>query len=530
MNQSSNSSDTTVLPPVEPQLAEHVPAQRALQAESGLLAQVLSAASFKSSNTRAWSRLDKFLAEPTALGALCVWLDLEQNTNIKLDIEHLKARLCVDIARLDALLNEQVNAILHHPRFQRLEASWRGLQFLTDNAYGAEGVKLRVLNATWTEVTQDLERAIDFDQSQLFHKIYSDEFGSPGGAPFGAMLCDYPVRHRPSAEHPYDDLPALQALSHIGAAAFAPIVLDADPALFGVDEFADLGGPLNLERSFQQMEYLKWRAFRDTEDARFIGLALPKALMRLPYNDDGARADNFRFKEKVEGADSSSYLWGSAVYAFGAVLTRAFSQSGWLAQIQGIGSDGDSGGLVKGLPVHSFGTDATGVAHKYSTDVLITENLEKALDELGFIALCHCKDTDWSAFYGSASVQKAKRYDRVPATSNAKLSARLQYMFCVSRFAHYLKVIARDKVGVLSTARECETYLQKWIHNYTIATDDAGDDAKSKAPLREARIEVNEIPGKPGSYACVAHLRPHFQLDQVVTALRLVTELAPSGQ
>lgn len=481
------------------------------------------------SDSRALVRLDRFLAEDQTSAALRMWLGLSSSGRIALTKEGLLQRLSSDVATLDELLTEQVNAILHHPDFQRLEASWRGLRYLTEQCSGAEGVKLRVLNLSWKELVGDLQRAIEFDQSQFFNKIYNEEFGSPGGEPFGVVLGDYEIRHTVSAEHPSNDLEALESLSHIAAAAFAPMVMGAHPALFGLEDFSQLGMPLNLPRTFQQTEYLKWRAFRDTEDARFLGLVLPHVLMRLPYEDDGLRRDSFRFVERVDGPDHSRYLWGNAVYAFGAVLTRAFAQSGWLAQIQGVERGVEAGGLVTGLPQHSFSTDATGLATKYSTDVLITDAQEKELGELGVIPLCACKDTPWSAFYGSASIQKPKTYDEVPATVNAKLSSMLQYMFCVSRFAHYLKIIGRDRIGSFATAQECQSYLQRWLHNYTIDADDASVEAKARAPLREGKVEVREKPAKPGSYHCVMHLRPHFQLDQVVTSVKLVTEMVPGA-
>jgi type VI secretion system protein ImpD len=433
----------------------------------------------------------------------------------------------VDVARLDALLGEQVDAILHHPRFQKLEASWRGLRYLTEQAYGAELVKIRVLDVSWSEVARDIDRAIEFDQSQLFGKVYNEEFGTPGGEPFGVLLGDYAVRHRPSAEHRVDDLAVVQGLSQIAAAAFSPLIMSSDPAFLGLDSFSELGQPLNLSAIFRQAEYTRWQAFRDTEDSRFVGLTLPKVLMRLPYQDDGSRGEKFRYEEQVEGPDSGRYLWGNAAYAYGGVLVRAFAESGWLANVQGVEPGRESGGLVTGLPLNSFGTDIDGLAHKYSTDVLVTDYQEKELGELGFIPLCHCKDTSWSAFYGSASAQKPKQYDRTVATVNARLSGMLQYMFCVSRFAHYLKVIGRDKMGSFASPQECQDHLQRWLHNYTIASDDAGLETKAKHPLREGKVQVREQPGKPGSYACVVHLRPHFQLDQVITAVQLITEISP---
>jgi type VI secretion system protein ImpD len=299
------------------------------------------------------------------------------------------------------------------------------------------------------------------------------------------------------------------------------------PSLFGLDDFAELAAPIDLARSFQQIEYVKWRAFRDTEDARFIGLVLPRVLMRRPYRDNGRRGDTFPYVERVEGPDHSRYLWGNAVYALGSVLVRAFAESGWLAGIQGVERGVETAGLVTGLPQDNFAGDPQGIAPKYSTDVLITDSDEKSLGELGFMPLCFCKDTPWSAFFSSASVQQPKIYDELAATVNARLSSMLQYMFCVSRFAHYLKVIGRDLVGSFVTAEEVQNHLQRWLLHYTIDDDDASSVAKAKAPLREGRVEVRERPGRPGRYYCVMHLRPHFQLDQVVTAVRLVTEITP---
>lgn len=473
-------------------------------------------------------RVDDFLAEPDTGAALRAWFRVAPSARFSITPDEILDRLTRDIAELDARLTDQLNAIMHHPAFQKLEASWRGLIFLAEQCAGQRDIKLRVLSLGWKELSRDLDRAIEFDQSQFFNKIYSEEFGSPGGEPYGVILGDYEISHRVSADHP-NDSDALEALSHIAAAAFAPMVMAAHPSLFGLDEFAALGTPLNLPRTFQQLEYLRWHRIRDEEDSRFIGLVLPHVLMRAPYQEQELPATSFRFSEQVAGPDNRSYLWGSAVYALGAVLVREFAQTGWLASIQGVERGIEAGGLVTGLPLHHYGTDAEGVEVKYSTDVLISDSKEKELGELGFMPLCFCKDTPWSAFYGSASVQKPKLYQDVPATVNARLSSMLQYMFCVSRFAHYLKVIGRDRVGSFSTAQECQNFLQRWLHNYTIASDDASIEAKAKAPLREGRVEVRERPGRPGSYYCVMHLRPHFQLDQVVTAVRLVTELSPGN-
>ena len=472
--------------------------------------------------------LDEFLREPSPAKALEFWL-ARQAPNRELRRDQIARLLSRDIARLDALVRSQVNAILHHRGFQRLEASWRGLRFLVDQAPEAENIKIRVLNVSWREVSRDLERALEFDHSQLFHKVYSEEFGTPGGQPFSMLLGDYEVRLRPSAEQPTDDLAVLTRIAAVAAAAFAPFLAAAHPALLDLTSFRELDRPLNLARTFEQVEYLKWRALRQMEDARFVGLVLPRVLMRLPYGDDPGRVDGFRFREDVEGPDCDRYLWGNAVYAFGSVAMRAFHESGWLADIRGVPQDGRGGGLVTGLPVQPFATDGSRAAVKPSVEVEVTDLRDKELSEQGLISLCYCPDTEVAAFYGNQSVQQPKTYDRPAATANARLSAMIQYLLCVSRFAHYIKVIARDKIGAFAEPADCEEYLQRWLLQYTLPDDTTDLETKARFPLREAKVRIRAHPDKPGSYLCVVHLQPHFQLDQVVTAVRLATELAPGS-
>nr|MDQ2695326.1 type VI secretion system contractile sheath large subunit [Pseudomonadota bacterium] len=361
------------------------------------------------------------------------------------------------IARLDALLERQVNAILHHPRFQHLEAAWRGLDYLTRQAAGAENVKVRVLNAGWRELARDLEGAIEFDQSQLFIKVYSEQFGMPGGEPFGLLVGDYAIRHRPA------DMAALGGVAQVAAAAFAPFVAAAHPAFFALDSFQELSLPLDLAALFrhQAAEYLAWQSLRQSADSRFVGLTLPRILLRLPYADDGARDQPFRFVEDVTAADGGGYLWGNAAYAFAAVAIQAFAASGWLADLRGVHRDERSaapvagGGLVGGLAAADFATDRPGLAPRYATEVFIGDYREKELSELGFIPLCHCQDTPWPAFYSSPSVQApAQSHDSPAARANARLSAMLHYILCAARFAHYLKIIGREKVGAFARAAE----------------------------------------------------------------------------
>lgn len=473
------------------------------------------------------SRLDAFLRESSPWEALALWLDLSGPVPVPTR-ERVAQRLVRDIARLDALLTRQVNAILHLAAFQKLEASWRGLRYLVEQVPEAENIKVRVLSVSWRELARDFERAVEFDQSQLFRLVYSEEFGTPGGEPFGLLLGDYELRARRSPEYPTDDLEVLLHVSSVAAAAFAPFLAGTHPSFLGIECFTELEKRLNLPRTFEQLEYLKWRSLRQTEDARFVGLTLPRVLRRLPYVDRADRVDTFRFREDVEAPDRSGYLWGSAVYAFGAVVIQAFAANGWLADIRGVHGGLGGGGLVSGLPSHSYGTDRIGVAPKCSTDAIVTDAQEKELGELGFIPLCCCPDTNLAAFYGNQSVQRPPRFDEPAATANARLSAMLQYILCVARFAHYLKVIARDRVGTFTAPQECEDYLHRWLLKYTVSNDEIDLETKAKYPLREARVQIREHPGRPGTYLAIMHLRPHFQLDQVAMAVRLATELAPS--
>jgi len=507
--------DATGFPPLVPAPPE---------AGVGLIDRVVEATRVRGGETA--QHLDRFLEQSSPAAALRMWLQWTGRTAGAADRDRLARLLNRDVAQLDALINGQLNAILHHPRFQKLEAAWRGLRYLVEQKGEAEDIKIRVLGVRWDELARDLERAIEFDQSQLFRKVYDDEFGRPGGEPFGVLLGDYEIRHRPSREHPIDDVSVLTAISQVAAAAFAPFVAGVHPAMFGLDDFVTFQQPLNHAKTFEQLDYLKWRAFRETEEARFVGLTQPRVLMRLPYGDDGSRNHRFRFREDTRGRDARKYLWGNAAFAWGAVLIRAFQESGWLAGIRGVPPQG-GGGLVPGLPVASAATDRSGVVPTGSTEVVITDRLEPELSELGFIPLCRCQDTDRSAFYGMPSVQKPKKYDEPAATANARISAMLQYLLCVSRFAHYLKVTARDKIGSFMEVEPCERALHDWLQHYVTGDAEASAEVKAKYPLRQADVRLREDPRQPGSYLCVMHLWPHFQLDELTTAVRLATKLAP---
>lgn len=465
-------------------------------------------------------RLERFLEAASPAKALAIWFDGDPPAGR----DAIVLRLSWEIAQLDRILSEQTNAIIHHPAFRALEASWRGLYYLWEQARDAENVKIRLLSLSWRELTKDMERAIEFDQSQLFRLVYTEEFDMPGGEPFGVLLGDYSVQHRPSTEHPTDDIGTLGGVSEVAAAAFAPFIAAADSGFLGLESFRDLERPIDLPRIFSdRAEYTKWSALRDRHDSRFVGLVLPRVLMRAPYSDFVGRADGFRFIEELDGPDS--HLWGNAVYAFGAVLIRNFSDCGWLAGIRGVERDMESAGIVTGLPVDYFTTDRYGLHPKPSPEVMITDTSERELSSLGFIPLCHCHGTDLAAFYSTPSIQRPRKFDEPDATVNSRISAMLHYMLCVSRFAHYIKVMGRECVGSFSTADECESFLNKWLLSFATANEGVSTEIQARYPLREAKVQVRETPGKPGVFSSTIHLRPHFQFDKMTTAVTLVTEL-----
>jgi len=429
------------------------------------------------------------------------------------------------VSEVDRLLNLQLNAVLHHPRFQKLESSWRGLQMLVNSAgeFGTRQVLVKAINLTWKEIQRDFERANEFDNSDLFRKIYEEEFGSPGGKPFGALIGDYEIHPRPSSDHPFDDISMLGHLAGIAAASFCPFVCAASPALFGVDAFGDLERDLNLASGFQSPEFVKWRSLRKMEDSRFVGLALPRILMRKPY--EFRPEGGFCFQEDVKGRTIEKYLWGNAGFAWGQVVIRSFLETGWLADIRGTERNRDGGGLLTTLPSLSFGTDREGIAIRPSTDLIVTDRQEAEFARLGFLPLCQCHGTPFLAYYSSQSIQEPAVYDSEVATANANISTMLQYMLCVSRFAHYLKVIARDEVGSLSEPEAMQSRLDSWLKQYVTPDDSASPETKARRPLRQAEVSVSRDPGKPGSYNCRFSLLPHYQLDELSASIRLQTTL-----
>jgi type VI secretion system protein ImpC len=426
-----------------------------------------------------------------------------------------EAMINARIAQIDHLISLQLNEVMHHPKFQQLEATWRGLRYLLDRSETGVMLKIRVLNCSKKELLRDLQRAPEFDQSAVFKKVYEEEYGVFGGEPFAALVGDYHFTNHP------EDMELIDRMSHVAAAAHAPFLTGADPGLLALDSFTKLDQPRDLAKIFDTTEYVKWKSFRDSEDSRYVGMCLPHILMREPYGKETRAIEEFDYEERVDGTDHSKYLWGNAAWALAARLTDAFAKYGWCAAIRGV----EGGGLVEGLPTHNYKTDEGDTVMKCPTEVQITDRREKELADLGFAPLVHCKGTDYAAFFSVQSAQKPKLYDKDAANANARLSAQLPYLFAVSRFAHYLKAMMRDKIGSFMSRSECERFLNDWIRNYTLGYDDAPAVLKAKNPLREARVDVVEIPGKPGAYRAIAYLRPHFQLDEVNVSLRLVADL-----
>jgi type VI secretion system protein ImpC len=420
------------------------------------------------------------------------------------------------IAEIDKKLSAQLNEVMHHPDFQKLEGTWRGLHYLVHQSETGEQLKIRVLNVNKRDLFKDLEKAVEFDQSALFKKVYEEEYGQLGGEPYGMLVGDYEFTRHP------EDINLLKMISNVAAAAHAPFVSAASAKLFNLDRFDELATPRDLAKIFMGIEYAAWKSFRESEDSRYVALTLPHVLGRLPYGAEFKRVDEFNFEEFVDGKDHDKYLWMNAAWAYAARVTDAYAKDGWFARTRGV----EGGGKVQDLPVHTFPTDDGDVAMKCPTEIAISDRREFELSNLGFLPLLHAKGRDFAVFMGTQSAQKPKQYFDPAANANAELSAKFNYLLCVSRFAHYLKVMARDKIGSFMEVGDCQRWLNDWIGNYVVSNPESvGDSVKAAQPLAEARVEVRAVKGKPGWYEAVAWLRPHFQLETLTTSMRLVAEV-----
>jgi type VI secretion system protein ImpD/type VI secretion system protein ImpC len=468
-----------------------------------------------------------FLPSPEALAD---WFGPGTALRLAADPDGCRAAIDRDIAALDVLIGAQLDAILHHQRVRRFEGSWRGLAWLVGGLDPTSRVKVKVLNMSWPELCRDLERAIEFDQSQLFRKVYEAEFGMPGGEPYGLLVVDHEIRHRPSAGAPTDDVTALTQLSGIAAAAFVPTVLGASPALLQVEEFADLAMAVDISDPFRTEEFRRWRSLSSRPDMRFIGITLPRVLARPPWQDDPARADPFRYAEYAP--DITSRVWMTAGYSFAAIVARAFVNHAWPADVRGSETDFIGAGLVTDLPIEPFRTDPDHVWIRFPLDLVLSDRLEAALVEAGLMPLSALPYSEEAVFSAVRSLQAPASYigrTAAAANANARLSAQLNSMLCVSRFAHYVKIMGREMVGSFKTAEEIESRLQRWLTGYVNANLAAGPESRARFPLVAGRVSVHELPGRPGVFGCTMHLQPHFQLDDVAATFRLVTDIAAPG-
>lgn len=488
----------------DPQSVQATTAAQEQLGEKGLLDQIVEEGRFgaePAAKERGKNLVKEFVAQVLE-GSMTIAKDAEMMINAR-------------IAQIDHLVSIQLNEVLHHPSFQKLEGTWRGVKYLMDQSETGVMLKIRLLNVSKKELLKDLQRAPEFDQSALFKKVYEEEYGIFGGAPFGALVGDYEF-----GKHP-DDMELLEQVSHVAAAAHAPFLSAASPDLLNLPAWTNLDAPRDLAKIFDTTEYAKWKSFRMSEDSRYTALTLPRVLGRLPYGKDTKPVEEFAYEEHVDGSDHTKYLWMNAAFALATRMTNSFSQFGMCVAMRGV----EGGGLVTGLPVHNFYTDEGDVTMKCPTEVPVTDRREKELADLGFVPLVHCKDTDYAAFFSVQSAQKPKLYDTDAANANARLSTQIPYIMAVSRFAHYLKAMMRDKVGSFMSREDAQIFLNRWIMKYVIPDDTASPQMKARCPLREARVDVSEVPGKPGCYRAVAFLRPHFQLEELTVSLRLVADL-----
>ncbi len=430
------------------------------------------------------------------------------------------------IDAIDKALSTQLSAIMQHEKLQKLEGSWRGLNHLVMNSETSSQLKIRVMNISKKEIAKDLAKAVEFDQSQTFKKIYESEFGTAGGEPYAALIGDYEF-----SSHP-DDIDLLSNISNVAAAGFCPFIAASAPEMFGFESFTELSKPRDLEKIFDSSEYVKWRSFRDSEDSRFVTLTMPRVLARLPYGEATKPIEAFNFEEgsvdrtgQQLANDHDNYCWMNAAYAMGATLARSFAEYSWCTSIRGA----EGGGKVEGLPSHVFTSDDGDLDQKCPTEIGITDRREAELSKLGFLPLCHYKHTDYAVFFGAQTTQKPKKFDDPDATANAEISARLPYIMATARIAHFLKVMARDKVGSFLEASDAEAWLNNWISNYVNSDPTASAEMKARYPLAEASVEVKEVPGEPGVYSAIARLRPWLQMEELTASLRLVAKIPKGG-
>jgi type VI secretion system protein ImpC len=421
------------------------------------------------------------------------------------------------VAELDKRLSSQLNVVMHNEAFQKLESAWRGLSFLVNNSETDETLKIKVMNISKKDLTKELKKykGTAWDQSPFFKAIYENEFGTPGGEPYGTLIGDYYFDQSPP------DVELMKQIAQVAAAAQAPFIAASDPSILGMDSWQELANPRDLTKLMSTPDYAAWQSFRKSEDSRYMALTMPRVLSRLPYGETTNPIDEFNYEEDTDQGNSNDYTWMNAAYAMGANINRSFKEYGWTTAIRGV----ENGGMVENLPTHTFPTDDGGMAMKCPTEVAITDRREAELAKNGFLPLVHWKNTDYAVFIGGQTLNEPAEYQDPDATANAKLAARLPYIFAVSRFSHYLKCIVRDKVGSFMGRAEMQEWLQNWIAQYVTTDPTASDEVKAKYPLAAAEVLVQEVEGDPGYYNARFELRPHYQLEGLTASMRLVTKL-----
>lgn len=489
------------------QLADTGAAAEAKTLEAGDFASLLSK-EFKPKSERAKEEVEtavRTLAEQVLSRADVVSDDVSQT---------IKAY----IAEIDRKLTEQLNHVMHVAEFQQVESAWRGLHYLVNNTETDTQLKIRVLNVSKKDLGKVLKRykGTAWDQSPVFKKIYEEEYGQLGGEPYGCLVGDYQFDHSPP------DVELLRGIAQVSAASHAPFIAGAAPTLMGMESWNELSNPRDLAKIFSTPDYASWRSLRESDDSRYLALAMPRTLARLPYGAKTDPVEEFDFEEDTAGADSEKYTWQNAAYAMAVNVNRSFKEYGWCSRIRGV----ESGGAVQNLPTHTFPTDDGGVDMKCPTEIAITDRRSAELDRMGLMPLVHRKNSDMAAFISAQSLNKPEEFDDPDATANAALAARLPYMFACSRFAHYLKCIVRDKIGSFSSRDQIQSWLQNWILNYVDGDPaNSSEDAKARKPLAAAEVVVEEVEGAPGYYSSKFYLKPHYQLEGLTVSLRLVSRL-----
>lgn len=481
-----------------------------------------------------------FITEPSATACLHAWFgsrlaDILHHdgsaSGRRLAVERLEEAVDRDIAALDRLVGSQLDAVLHDERLRRLEGAWRGVAWLTERVPFGARVRIRIMSARWAELCRDFERSIEFDQSALFKVVYEGEFGTPGGEPFGMLLADYEVRHAPGPGSPTDDIAGLDGLSTVAAAAFAPAVIAAHPALLGFDTWAGVSAAADLTDVLRAADRGRWRALQGREDCRFLSVVLPRTLARAPWPDDGTREDRFRYREHAPDPDAR--VWMNVGFALAAAAIRAFARTSWPADVRGAAvSREPHGGVIEGLPAERLAGDPRDAPLRPPVEVALTDEQERQAVEAGLLPFIGLELLPEGSFAATPSIHRPPRMQgdtAAIANANQRLSAQFNAMLCVSRFAHCVKLMGRDMVGSFKTPEDIQRRLQKWLQGFTNISAGGGDQG-AKYPLRDARVEVAEKPGAPGVYGCTIQLQPHYQLDEVGAAFRLVTDLQAARQ